>query len=222
MHQATRGLKLTKRTVRRGVAIGGLIITSSLLLFAQLPPTAARVVEGLLYACGLLGLSTQPALSQMLRALPVPYQGFVYCLTALIVVGQLWRQPQKTFPFVSWAMYSYRAVEPPKYYEFIGIGEGGREILIPANAVFLTQHRTLVWRMMAAWSKSQSAEDEERREFYAERYRASLSAMVRRFNEQEPDAHVKRVRVIEHTMPRPAPGLKLEVSSKVQAEFVIE
>jgi hypothetical protein len=222
MHQATTRFKLTKRTDRRSLAIGGLIITSSLLLFAQLPAAAARVVEGLLYAFGLLGLSTQPALSRMLRALPAPHQRFVYCLTGLLIVGQLWSQPQRTFPFVSWAMYSFQAVEPPKYYEFIGIDEGGGEIFIPANAVFLTQHRTLVWRMTTAWSNMQAAEDEEQRESYAERYRASLSAMVRRFNEQEPDAHVKRVRVIERTMPRPAPGLKLEVSSKVQAEFEIE
>jgi hypothetical protein len=209
-------------TKLRAIAGVGLLTTVALLLGGGAGPPWSKVLEGGLYASGLLLLATQQPLRQVLAALPRPQQCFLLCLTALLLATQIVSKPRGTFPFIPWMMYSERLAEPPPYLEYVGICGDGREVVIPAAYVFRSLHRTVYWRLWELWEASQSAEGDERRAELERKFRSLLAALVERFNAQNPQIDVQRVRLVECTLPRPAPGRRVEAIRRPLIEIPLE
>jgi len=203
-------------------ASGGLVGTTCVLLFIELPRPWPTVVEAAHYISWLLLLAASRPLRQLLLALPRPKQAAVLAFLGLMIVTQLIDRPWRTFPFIPWAMYSKNRPEPPQFFEYVGTCEDGREIRIPVGRVFRAQHRTVNWRLKWLWMKFQATTDEARREKMVRDMRVLLTAVVKRYHEQQPEARVRHVKMILCTRPRPEPGLELEVTRRVFREFVIE
>ena len=197
----------------------GLLIIITLLLLVPFHSPWPKVLEATLYLLCFLLLATYPPLRCVFTAIPRTQRWAVLCLAGILFVAQIRDRPQQTFPFIPWNMYHGRFHEPPWYLEFVGICPDGREVLIPVGQVFSSQHRTLLWRLQNVWNQMEAAKDESTPEQHADQFRSLLMALVARFNDQHPETDLKRVRVIECTMPRPAPGLKLEVTRRLYKEY---
>lgn len=211
------------RLVDNQVLVAGcLLVSVGLLLRAKVYEDWPRIVEGGLYIGCLLLLAACKPLRQLFGAIPTLQRRFLFCLVALMLVSQMWSSPQKTFPFIPWAMYTRRLPEPPTFFEYVGICEDGREIEIPVVRVFRSQHRTVAFRLHGRWRKMQSAEDEATRDHLRQRYETLLMAMVKRFNQKHPETTVQKVRVVRCTMPRPSPGRQLEVTRQPFREYVVQ
>lgn len=199
----------------------GLLITLVVLLFVPLEKPWPKVLEGTLYLQCLLLLANYPPLRQMFVSIPKKQKWAVLCFGGILLFTQLKDRPQQTFPFIPWNMYHGRYPKPPKYLEYIGICSDGHELVIPIGGVFASQHRTVLWRLDMLWKQIEDEPIESIREKNDELYKSLLKAIVLRYNEQHPDTVVIRVRVNECTMPRPAPGIKLEVSRRLLNEYPI-
>ena len=138
----------------------------------------------------------------------------------MMLLAHIWCDPHKTFPFVPWAMYTARQPDPPVYFEYVGICADGREVQIPTHRVFRSQGRVISWRLSSQWRLMHSAKGATNRKL-RQRYHSLLTATVKRFNEQHPDTEVHRVRVVQCTMPKPAPGRTLEVTRRPLQEFLV-
>ena len=206
----------------RVVALAGLLITSTTLLFAGLPPAGRLGVEAALYASGIILLVTQPAMCRLLAALPGGQRTLVFVMVGILTGAQLWSNAQQTFPFIPWAMYAGQRPHPPTWYEYLGICEDGREVEIRAARVFRTQKRTIPWLLMSkCWAMDQADSEAERMRLDRE-YGRLLRSLVRRFNATNPGADVVRVRVVECRMPRPAPGRELPVTRTVAGVYEVQ
>jgi len=214
-------IKWIQRINVRVLATGVLLIAAGLLLRGR-PFEWKTVLEGALYVVCLLLLAASEPIRQMLTALPRPQRYFLLILAGLMVVTQLWGQPLKSFPLNPWTMYAKSLHVPPSYIDYIGICADGREVEIPAGRVFRSHHRTVQWRLHGRLASMHYAEEETVRVEQREQFRSLLTAMIKRFNEQHPDTEVQRVRVILCTMPRPAPGLKLDVTRRPVFEYTIQ
>jgi hypothetical protein len=197
----------------------GLLITIALLLLAPLHSPWPKVLEATLYLLCFLLLGTYPPLRCLFTAIPRSQRWAVLSLAGILLVAQIKDRPQQTFPFFPWNMYHGRFREPPQYLEYIGVCADGREVFIPMARVFSSQHRTAYWRLQNLWKEMEAAKDESKRQQHADQFRLLLMAMVARFNDQHPGTDIMSVRVIQCSMPRPAPGLKLEVTRHLYKEY---
>ena len=211
----------TRQVDVRVLKVSGLLITMGLLLRVKIYQEWPLILEGGLYVGGLLLLASYKPVRQMMQAIPRPQQRFLICLVGLMLLAQIWGDPQKTFPFIPWAMYSAREPDPPLYFEYVGICGDGREVQIPTERVFRSQKRRIAWQLHSRWRLMDSAKDEAQRAALLRRYQSLLTAVVKRFNEQHPDTEVERVRLVQCAMPRPAPGRKLDVTRVPLQEFTI-
>jgi hypothetical protein len=210
----------TEKVDVRVLAGGGLLVVAGLLLRARVDDVWPWIMEGVLYVGCLVLLAAHKPLRQMFESLPRGQRAFLLSLVGMMVVAQIWSQPLKSFPMVAWDMYS-ESSPPPFYYEYVGICADGREIEFPAGSVFRSQHRTALFKLNELWWKMNSTTDQAEYEQLSQRYHSLLTALVKRFNEQHPETQVQLVRLIECTMPKPAPGRKLNVTRWVQQEFTV-
>ena len=210
----------TEKVDVRVLAGGGLLIVAGLLLRANINGVWPRIIEGGIYVGCFALLASHKPLRKMLETLPRPQRNFLLCLVGMMVVAQIWNQPKKSFPIIRWNMYT-KCLPPPLYHEYVGICEDGREIEFPAGRIFRSQHRTAPMRLHALWRKMNYTTDETYYEQLSQQYHSLLTALVKRFNEQNPETRVQRVRVVECWMPKPTPGRKLEIIREDQEEFTI-
>lgn len=199
----------------------GLLIIITLLLFVPFQPPWPKVLECSLYLLCFQLLATYPPLRSLYDALPRRQRWAMLGLAGILVITQLRDRPTQTFPFLPWNMYHGRFIEPPHYLEYIGVCPDGREIAIPVGQLFLSQHRTVLWRLQVLWKQMEAATVNTQREQYAEQFRSLLLAVVSRFNDLHPGDDITLVRVMYCTMPRPVPGLKLEVTRRLVGEYPI-
>lgn len=182
----------------------------------------SRALEMVFYLGCLLLLATYPPLRQIFGRLPRAQRHALSGLTAVILVTQVLGQTQNTFPFIAWSMYTEQMPDPPTYFEYVGVRDDGAEVVIPAARLFRAQRRNILWQLEGRWRRSQSAVDPDQREQLTQKFDSLLTALVDRFNAQQADDPVRRVRVVQCTLPRPAPGRKLNVTRRVLKEHTIE
>ena len=211
----------TSRIDLRVPAIGGLLVAASLWLRGfdnedMLP----LIMEGMFYVAVLSLLASHKSLRQMFQALPSAQQLFLASLVGLMLVAQIWTQPQKSFPMVAWDMYTEN-IATSAYFEYVGICEDGREVEFPVGRIFRSQHRTAMFKLNSLWWQMNSSTDDAQYQQNSERFHALLKALVMRFNEQHPDTQVSSVQIVACTMPKPAPGRKLNVTRRIQREFIV-
>ncbi len=197
----------------------GLLIIISVLLFVPLRPPWPKVLEAALYLLCFLLLMTQPALRRLLASLSRTQRWSMMSLAGILLIAQIRDRPQQTFPFIPWNMYNGRFREPPCYLEFVGVQPNGREITIPAGQVFSSQQRAVLWRLQLLRHKMETARDASMRQQSAAQFQALLLAVIRRYREQHPHTALVRLKVIQCTLPRPAPGLKLDVTRRLCHEY---
>lgn len=211
----------TEKVNLRVLLACGILIATALMLRAQGFKYWPRILEACFYLGGLSLLLASRQLRQTLRSLPrVPRLGLLW-LVVLMVTVQVLNQRQNTFPVIAWAMYTKQMSGPPCYYEYIGICEDGREVVVPSMHVFRSQHRTMPWRLEDRMSKLDAAETDTERVERRHAYQSLLSAMVKRFDQQHPELEIQRVRIVRCTMPRPKPGLKLDVTRVALCEYAV-
>jgi len=203
------------------IAFVGLLLTIALLLFVPFPTPWPKVLEATLYIQCFLLLANYPPIKLLFASIPRTQRWAALCLGGILFFTQLKDRPQQTFPFIPWNMYHGRFLGPPRYLEYIGVCRDDHEVEIPIGEVFASQHRTVLWRLQMLWKQMEIEPDQSIRERDAALYRSLLNAIVVRFNKQRPDTCVIRVRVFECTMPRPAPGVKLEVTRRLLSEYPI-
>lgn len=97
----------TRQVDVRVLKVSGLLITMGLLLRVKIYQEWPLILEGGLYVGGLLLLASYKPVRQMMQAIPRPQQRFLICLVGLMLLAQIWGDPQKTFPFIPWAMYMH-------------------------------------------------------------------------------------------------------------------
>lgn len=199
----------------------GLLITITLLLFVPFNPPWPKVLEVVLYLLGFLLLASCPPLHTLFVGIPKTQRWLMLSLAGILLVTQMRNRHQETFPFIPWNMYHMRFPQPPQYLEFIGVCPDGREVVIPVCRLFYSQLQTVFWRLQILWNQMEAAPDQSTRQMYSDQFRSILLAIVSRFNQQHSDTNVIRVRVIHCTMPRPKPGLKLEVTRRLLTEYLI-
>jgi hypothetical protein len=210
------------RTVRlRTLSIVGLLTVVGVLLCLEIAPPWPRVLEACLYIfCGVLMLTHKP-FQQLREVLTVRQRSFVICLVGVIFVTQVVDRPGRTFPFVAWSMYTNSRTEPHHFFEFIGICENGREVTIPSNHLFPSQISAVPWAVFFRWKRKQIEQDELTRTELEQDIRLLLTAIATRFNGIQPKNAVNRIRIVECTVPLPAPGSKVEISRQVVGEFPV-
>lgn len=199
----------------------GMVIIVALLLFVPLKPPWPKVLECLFYLLCLHLLVTYPPIRVVLDALSPVLRWAMLGLAGVLVIAQIRERPTQTFPFLPWNMYQGRFTEPPEYLEYIGICPDGREVNIPVCQVFLSQPHTVLWKLQLLWKQMHSATENISSTRHAEQFRSLLFAVVSRFKYQHPETDITRVRVIQCNLPRPVPGLKLDVKRHVLAEYPI-
>ncbi|HQR08605.1 MAG TPA: hypothetical protein PLN21_17400 [Gemmatales bacterium] len=193
--------------------------TITMLLFAPLLKPWPKVLEGTLYLQCFLLLAHYPPVQQLFASIPKSQHRVVLCLGGILLVTQLLSRPQQTFPFIAWNMYSGRFAEPTQYLEYIGVGPDNQEMVIPIGKLFAAQHRTMFWHLNHLLKKVEAEPNQLIRKKYADQHQALLDVYMARFNELYPEKAVSRVRVIECTLSRPAPGVKLEVTRRLIGEY---
>lgn len=214
-------LKWPEKPYSTMLTLVSMFITITLLLFAPFAKPWPKVFEATLYLlCFLLLASYQPVRS-LFAAIPQAQRRGILCLGIILLVTQLKDRPQETFPFIPWNMYHGRFTEPPQYLEYIGVCPDGREVKIPVGQVFASQHRTVLWHLHSLSNQIEAETSESIRQKHIDRFRSLLVAVVARFNEQHPGTDVIRVQVIQCSMPRPTPGLFLEVTRRMLREYFI-
>jgi hypothetical protein len=213
--------RIASRTSRNVVmlALVGLLLTITTLLFAPLQKPWPKVLEGMLYLHCFLLLVNYPPVQQLFASIPQGQRRAVLCLGGVLLFTQLYNRPQQTFPFIPWNMYSGRFAEPIHYQEYVGIDADHHEVVIPIEKLFASQARTIYWRLQDLLKKMGDEHDQSNREKYEGQQRALLNACILRFNELHPDQAVTRVRIFQCTMSRSAIGDNLQVTRRLLKEF---
>lgn len=201
------------------LAIVGLLLTITLLLLLPFKQPWPKVLECVLYLYCLLLLASYEPVRALFAAIPKTQQRALLGLVVILFVAQIKDRPQQTFPFLPWNMYHGRFREPLQYLEFVGVCPDGHEVVINAGKVFASQQRTVLWHLQDLSKQMETAKNEAAQQLYAEQFQSYLVAMVKRFNDQHPGTDVTRVRAIQCTIPRPAPGLKLETIRQLLKEY---
>lgn len=209
------------RPYRMLLAGMGLLITIALQLLTSFPSPLPKILEGTLYFFCFVLMSCSQQLRSLFVAIPKRQQWLLMGLAGILVIAQLHERPRQTFPFLPWNMYHGRFPDPPQYLEYVGVCQDGREVVIPVGQVFTSQHRTVLWRLQSLRNQMEAEIDQAKRQDHADQFHRLLQAIVARFREQHPDADVTRIRVIRCTMPRPAPGLELDVTRHTLGEYPV-
>ena len=111
--------------------------------------------ECLFYALLLVWLGRRPEITRWFRGEDARYGRLMLAFVVLLVAGQLIADSSRSYPFVTWAMYSKPARKVPVFLECHGILADGSEVVIPAAQMF----QGLGVRLMRTWLRL--AEDAE-------------------------------------------------------------
>jgi hypothetical protein len=196
-------------------------ITIAALLFAPLSAPWPKVLEGAVYVLFAAMLASYQPIRSVLTAIPTPQRILLYSMAVVLVVTQLRNRPHESFPLIPWNMYNMRFSGNPQYLEYVGICADGKEVIIPVGTVFHSQERAVLWRLHMLWKQMDASASDAELQQLTDQFQMVLKSVVTRFNQQHPATDVVRVRVMECSLPQPAPGRKLDVTRQMLKEYVL-
>jgi hypothetical protein len=139
-----------------------------------------------------------------LADLPRRHRRFLAAILAAVLFGQLaGRQPERTFPLVSWRMFgSRRALQNLTFFDYIGETDDGQPITLNPPRLFPSVNHTV---MMGLANLAEEIDDEQAA---GERQRLSsaLRAIGRMHNRLNPTVPVRSVSLVRCTLDATAPA----------------
>jgi len=130
-----------------------------------------------------------------LAALRRSQRAFLALLIALMLFGQLHGRSADTYPFATWEMYTRRLDQDQHYYDFSGVLADGKEVPLRPAGQFLILNRQLQIKLSATGDMIAGVTNEQRRGRIIDDYERTLRALGRKYNDDQPDAHIVAVRV---------------------------
>ncbi len=140
--------------------------------------------ECLFYGLLLVWLAKRPEVRRCLRGVDAGYGRIIVAFVALLIAGQMVADSRRTYPFVTWSMYTTPARKVAIYLECHGLLADGEEVVIPAAQVF----KSLSVRITRTWLKlAEAAIDEtdpEAQVLAWSRFDGLVKSMVLEYNQQ--------------------------------------
>ncbi len=162
----------------------GLAIGAASLMRLRSGVDVVFLSECVFYGLLLVWLAKHPEVRRCLRGVDAGYGRIIVAFVALLIAGQIVADSRRTYPFVTWAMYTTPARKVPIFLECHGLLADGREIVIPVAQVF----KSLSVRLTRTWLKlAEAAIDEtdpEAQVLAWSRFDGLVKSMVLEYNQQ--------------------------------------
>ena len=144
------GRPTSRSTITLGTAcvIALTIGVAALMRFTQ-GVDAVFFGECVFYGVLMAWLARRPEITRWLRGDDARYGRLIVVFVALLIAGQIVADSRKSYPFVTWAMYSPPARETPVFLECHGVRADGSEVVIPVAQLF----ESLGVRLTRSWLK---------------------------------------------------------------------
>lgn len=157
--------------------------------------------ECVFYGLLLALLAQRPEIRRLMRGDDAGYGRIMVAFVALLIAGQIVADSRRTYPFVTWAMYTTPARKVPIFLECQGLLADGKEVMIPNAQLF----KSLSVRLTRTWLKLAEAAieetDPETQAVAWSRFDGLVKSMVLQYNRQNAGSPVVEVVVWQVMIP---------------------
>lgn len=149
------------------------------------------------YAAFLGLLAASRSLRQLLAQLGTAHRMFLLAFLAVILAAHLYRQETKTYPAVSWSMFTRVVEGDPDYFEYAGVLADGTQVeLQPEDDLFgQVFGQNLIVRLGRIARTIATPEAQQRQPELVRRYDRLVQALGYKHNQTVPQRIVLEVRV---------------------------
>jgi hypothetical protein len=139
-----------------------------------------------------------------LQGLPRRHRRFLAAVLAAVLFGQFaGREPERTFPLVSWRMFSSRrALQNLTFFDYVGDTDDGQQITLNPPRLFPSVNHTI---MMGLANLAEKVADEPT-PGDSQRLSSALRAIGRMHNRLNPTVLVRSVSLVRCTLDARAPA----------------
>ncbi|HET6284798.1 MAG TPA: hypothetical protein VFH73_27830 [Polyangia bacterium] len=167
------------------------------------------LTEGILWLVILSLPACTRQVPEWIAGFPHRHRRFLAAVLAAVLFGQLagW-EPERTFPLVSWRMFSSkRVLQTLTFFDYVGDTSDGKHITLNPPRLFPSINHTVMMGLanLAEETGPQSTVDEQATGD-AQRLRSALRAIGRMHNRLNPTAPVGSVSLVRCTLDARAPA----------------
>jgi len=122
---------MKSRSSRRGPTLGLALVLAVIGIRTLIYRDRAWFIEATLYCAIFCVLFRHRGFYLAFRRTPLGYRVLGGALIMAALVGQLANAPERTYPFVTWDLYSNLSFHQPTYLHFMARMEDGSEMTLP-------------------------------------------------------------------------------------------